>query len=93
VSTILTRAQHEYQVKHRTRDTWANRETKAGDAQALAAVRQEAYLQKMQANINKKHGVDIKPTIKLEKFEDDYAREGRRLDRVSYAPRGLDYSS
>lgn len=68
-------------------DRWTHRPGGASGPSARPLdqmyMQQEIRAQRMDARSRVFNGEDIKPKIKVERFDDDFRREGRRLERVS----------
>ena len=88
---MLSSFQYEYQAKYKLHDRWAQREggPNAGPSNGMTRryddeESQEQKAMQMEQRMRQANG-DVKPRLKIEKFEDDYRREGRQLQRVRSA--------
>ncbi|WVQ97202.1 hypothetical protein IAU59_004312 [Kwoniella sp. CBS 9459] len=80
---------YEHQVKHKIHDRWALRPEGSNNvvttdniANGIKAERDlEQRAMRMEVGIRVRRGMDIDRKPKLERYEDDYRREGRRAER------------
>ena len=85
--------QYEHQAKHRLHDRWAQRQggplaggsNQAGMARNRGAeLAQERRAMDLEMRMTSARGENLSlPTVKQQRFNDDYAREGRMMERVS----------
>lgn len=84
--------QYEHQSKYKIHDRWAQREGGPSSSAessirpqgAGVEVKQEQRALRLEQQMRTARGGDVKPKVKQERFDDDYRREGRRLERVGF---------